>query len=134
MSGTQHMTAHLENILIVDDDPIQCVLIEEHLLRLGAKHCAHASTGDEAKRHLVADPQPDLITLDLVMPGLDGFGLLEHLRYHCPDIPILIISGSLECTRSSASILAKAYGLKLLAALPKPITGAALEIPLHQLA
>ena len=126
------MTAHLENILIVDDDPIQRVLLNEHFLGLGAKHCAHASTGDEAKRHLVADPQPNLITLDLVMPGLDGFGLLDHLRNHNPGIPVLIISGSLECTRNSAAILASAYGLNLLAALPKPITGTALEVALHQ--
>jgi DNA-binding NtrC family response regulator len=69
------------NVLIVDDDPVQRRLLENMVQRLGYATQAVAS-GDEALAHLTAsDSRPvDAIILDLVMPGLDGMGVLAKLR------------------------------------------------------
>ena len=69
------------NILIVDDDPVQRRLLENMAQRLGYE-TATAETGDEAIAHLTAgEVKPvDVIVLDLVMPGLDGLGVLAKLR------------------------------------------------------
>ncbi len=78
-----------ERILIVEDEPEFAALIELWLQRSG-RATAVATTGHEAMR-LLWEERPDLITLDVGMPGLDGWTICERIR-EVTDIPILIVS------------------------------------------
>src|SRR5687767_2575466 len=51
-----------------------------------------AGDGEEALNQ-VKDLQPDVVTLDLIMPGLDGFGFLEQQMASSP-VPVVVVSGA----------------------------------------
>jgi len=83
-------------ILAVDDESIFRFLLETHLREAGF-HPLTAANGVEALA--IMDRQPvDLIISDLVMPELDGLGLLEQVQKRHPGIPIIVITahGSVE--------------------------------------
>ena len=78
-------------ILITDDDPVQRRLIENMVLRSGY-HAVTADNGDAALAMLSGPDgaRIDAIVLDLVMPGLDGMGVLAQLREKGFDIPVIV--------------------------------------------
>jgi CheY-like chemotaxis protein len=77
--------------LVVDDDSDQRLLVSRLLARSGFTEIAEASDGDEAVRAAQAAP-PDLILLDLAMPGRSGFEVLDDLRDAAPLARIVILS------------------------------------------
>ena len=79
-------------LLVVDDDP-QVVDLVSQLLEGEAYDIQSAADGQEALE-VVSQQCPDIILLDLLMPRLDGFGVIEQLR-QCPergDIPIVVLT------------------------------------------
>ena len=67
-----------DHILIVDDDPQICTLLSEHLVRQGFR-VSEASNGREM-RFVLAQSPVDLVVLDLLLPGEDGFALFRAIR------------------------------------------------------
>jgi len=81
-------------ILVVDDNPQARELLQRALRR--EEHTVHlAATGDEALA-MASSTRFDAVLLDLRMPGMDGFSILETLRrfYSSLELPILMISAS----------------------------------------
>lgn len=82
-----------QRILIIDDDPLSARLVELCLTKAGAttRHCKHPQ---DALRMVKAE-RPDLILLDLVMPGQDGFETCGQLRADVSSerIPIIFLTG-----------------------------------------
>ena len=77
-------------VLIVDDDPVQCRLLEEIVRKHGHVPIV-AEGGEEALAVLDHDDQPfDVMILDLVMPGLDGMGVLDRLRQRAEAPPVIV--------------------------------------------
>jgi DNA-binding response OmpR family regulator len=68
----------IQRVLVVDDEPTIRQLLAINLLAEGI-HVASAPDGLAARQAAFADP-PDLIILDVMMPGLDGLELLRELR------------------------------------------------------
>lgn len=85
-----------QTILVVDDDPKAIRLLADRL-RLNGYNVLEASNGQEALARVQAEP-PDLIVLDLTMPGLNGWQVAHQLkadaRYR--QIPILMLSSLIE--------------------------------------
>lgn len=80
----------MKKILIVDDDPSIGNLLQETLT--GAGYCAmRAYSGTEALL-TVANTKPDLVLLDLMLPGLSGEELLPRLR----GIPVIVLSAKVD--------------------------------------
>jgi signal transduction histidine kinase/DNA-binding response OmpR family regulator len=81
-------------ILIVDDSAEDVRLLQKILDADGRFHIQVAYDGQAALEHL-AQSSPDVILLDLFMPGMDGFQVLEALRTHpiWSRIPVIIITG-----------------------------------------
>src|SRR5277367_5693883 len=79
------------SILIVDDDAIQRRLVENMVQSCGYEAIVLES-GDAAIAMLTApDPQPiDAVMLDLVMPGLDGMGVLAKIREAGLNVPVIV--------------------------------------------
>lgn len=70
----------MKNILIAEDDPASRELLVE-VLRKAGYSVVEASDGAEAVA-LLDQQRPDLVLLDIQMPKLDGFQVLQHLRQH----------------------------------------------------
>src|SRR5512141_1821503 len=81
-------------ILIVDDEPFNIVYLEQELEDADYE-TARAGSGQEAL-DIVASQPPDLILLDIMMPGMDGFEVLSRLKAEAAtrDIPVVVISAS----------------------------------------
>ena len=79
-------------ILIVDDDPLNIKLLAAQLTSKGYR-VATACDGHAALKMVAADP-PDLILLDIMMPGIDGYEVTERLKGNAEtrDIPIILVT------------------------------------------
>ena len=91
-----------ETILIVDDDPVQRRLLEAMATRFGYAVIT-AEGGDAAVAAVTApDARIDCMVLDLVMPDLDGYGVLERMRDAGVSIPVIVQTahGGIEIGRA----------------------------------
>jgi len=77
-------------ILVVDDDPALVRLVDQVLTHEGYL-VLKAGNGQEALRLLFVE-KPDLVLLDVVMPGIDGWQTCSRIR-DVSDIPIILITG-----------------------------------------
>ncbi len=82
-------------IMVVDDEPAIRILLKR-CLEPEDYDVITASDGDSALAAM-RKCQPDLVILDILMPGLDGFEVLELIRQRL-DIPIIMLSGKQEVT------------------------------------
>jgi two-component system phosphate regulon response regulator OmpR len=80
-------------ILVVDDDPDIRELLEDYLGGQGYRVVAVANA--EAMRAALANQLPDLVLLDVGLPGEDGLSLARHVREHY-DVGIIMVSGAGE--------------------------------------
>jgi len=80
------------NVLAVDDIPLNLLLVKKMLSRFNFEFRT-AADGQQAL-DAVAAKKPDLILLDLMMPGIDGFEVIRRLRANpeTADIQIVILS------------------------------------------
>src|SRR5881227_3645310 len=79
------------NILLVDDEPGMLRYIKT-LLEVDDYKVETATTGEEAVARVEKGMQPDLVLLDLLMPGIDGIQTLEQLRKLRPGVKVVILS------------------------------------------
>ena len=104
------------SVLVVDDDELIQSSMRALLNVLG--HSARiASSGEEALAELEAGLVPDVVVLDLAMPGLGGEKTLPLLRALCPDVPVLVTTG-----RADAAVWRLVEAHPFLILLPKPFT------------
>jgi len=79
------------NILLVDDEPGMLRYIRT-LLEVEEYKVETASTGEEALERVNKGLRPDLVLLDLLMPGIDGLQTLEQLRQLQPGVKVVMLS------------------------------------------
>lgn len=85
-------------VLVVDDEATQILLLE-HLLRENGRVRIVGTTDSREAARLFDAHAPDLVLLDLEMPYMDGYAVLEQLRARTPEgdfLPILVISGQVR--------------------------------------
>ena len=87
-----NLNLDMYNILVVDDVPLNNLLVEKMLGRFGLK-VRKTENGLEAMREIIAD-KPHLIILDLMMPVMDGFEVLQKVRENpeWSDVKIVVLS------------------------------------------
>jgi sigma-B regulation protein RsbU (phosphoserine phosphatase) len=92
-NGISGMTEHKARILVVDDVAENRDLLLRRLRRLGFTLIDQAADGIEALAAIDANPY-DLVLLDIMMPQLDGFGVLGVLKQdgRINDLPVVVIS------------------------------------------
>src|SRR5437762_82691 len=79
------------NILLVDDEPGMLRYIRT-LLEVNEYKVETATTGEEALERVQKGLEPDLVLLDLLMPGIDGLQTLEQLREMRPGVKVVMLS------------------------------------------
>lgn len=79
------------SVWVVEDDPILGETLSELLTDAGY-HCRWINDGAEAMNELSQPSLPDLVLLDLGLPGLDGEIVLERLREQGKDVPVLVLT------------------------------------------
>jgi DNA-binding response OmpR family regulator len=77
-------------ILVVDDEPAIVEVIRNRLERDGFS--VRASGDGESVLPLVSETSPDLIILDLMLPGIDGFEVLRQLRRAGHGLPVIVLT------------------------------------------
>jgi DNA-binding NarL/FixJ family response regulator len=81
-----------KRLLLIDDDPNLILLVKDYLEFRGYEVIT-ADNGKEAL-HLLSQDLPDMIICDIMMPEMDGYGLIEHIRQDRRTnwIPVLFLS------------------------------------------
>src|SRR5256714_976039 len=79
------------NILLVDDEPGMLRYIRT-LLEVDDYKVQTATTGEEALATVQKGLRPDLVLMDLLMPGIDGLQTLEQLRQIQPGVKVVMLS------------------------------------------
>jgi len=93
-------------VLIAEDDDLSRGLLVQSILRAGWKS-TEAANGKEVIT-LLKSTKPNIILLDIMMPEMDGFQVIEEIQKHekWRQIPIIVITAK-ELTRDEQTLLAK---------------------------
>lgn len=83
-------------VLVIDDEPDITALVAYHLAKAGYR-VSTAATGTEALKAAQAE-RPDLVVLDLMLPGLSGYDVLEELRRKAEtrDVGVIVLTAKRE--------------------------------------
>jgi CheY-like chemotaxis protein len=103
----------------IDDDDLVQSAVQGILEVLGHTAVKTAPSGEAALALLEAGFEPDLVILDMNMPGLGGIGTLPRLRALRPEVPVLLATGRVDQTaltlasaHPGVTLLAKPFGLR----------------------
>ncbi len=103
------------NILIVDDHPLfRHALIQAVRYSLPQAQINETAAVNEFYERLDNGPEPDLVLLDLNLPGASGFSALVHARAQYPSIPIIVVSA-----HEDVSIIQRAIAHGAMGYIPK---------------
>ena len=94
MSQPPSPSSPAKHVLVVEDEPMLREL-EAEVLRNAGYAVEEAGSGDAAIR-LLDTQRLDLVLLDLVMPGVDGWDVLKHIQTLPSPPPVVVASGSTE--------------------------------------
>lgn len=119
-------------VLIVDDHPI----VREGLSRLVDQELDMVMVGaardPESARQALQETEPDILVLDLSLPGITGFQFIEEVRTTRPDLPILILSMHAEPYTAERALKAGASGYITKAEAPEKVLTAIRTLRNHQ--
>jgi EAL domain-containing protein (putative c-di-GMP-specific phosphodiesterase class I) len=121
-------------VLVVEDDDFQRRTVARMLRSLGAREVREAGDGGQALASIRGAAQVDLVVCDLDMPEMDGMEFIRHLGQANSAVSVIIASAQDRSLLSSVDKMARAYGVRLLGAIEKPVTLEGLEnlIALHE--
>ncbi len=109
-------------VVLVDDEQLIRVALAQALADGGLELVGEAANGDDAIE-LVVDVHPDVVLMDLRLPGLSGLEVIEQLGLLAPASRVLVLARS-EQNRVVEAIIAGASGYILKSASPDAIVGA----------
>ncbi|MBI2167377.1 MAG: response regulator [Candidatus Omnitrophica bacterium] len=103
------------SLIVLVDDEEELVRELKQMLEIQGHTVATATEGNEGLA-LILKTRPDLVILDLKMPGLSGLKILEQAKQHDPGLKVLMLTGYLDEDSQK-----QALQLGALAVLGKPI-------------
>jgi DNA-binding response OmpR family regulator len=118
-------------LLLIDDEPALAEFLANAASSTGFDPVITAE--DEQFRSEFRASRPDMVALDLGMPGMDGVELLRFLADENFEAPVLIVSGFDRRVLDSAFRLGEALGLVMAGPLEKPVRLEELESELQRL-
>ncbi len=93
LAALDHLDSRTQRIVIVEDDPNAARLLRRILQARGNYNIFEANDGLSGLK-LIRQEKPDLILLDLMLPGIDGFGILDRLKADdaLKNIPVVVVT------------------------------------------
>lgn len=123
--------SQLPRLLLIDDEPALAEFLASAAEESGFEPVI--AERDEDFRQAFLAQTPDMVALDLGMPGMDGVELIRFLADQDYDAPVLIVSGFDRRVLESAFRLGEALGLTMVGPVEKPVRFEALEDMLSRL-
>jgi DNA-binding response OmpR family regulator len=80
-------------VLLVDDEEEFVKTLSERLQLRGAGFGSEVVLNGEAALHKIGDEPPDVMVLDLKMPGIDGMEVLRRVKQNYPEVQVIILTG-----------------------------------------
>jgi DNA-binding NtrC family response regulator len=102
------------HVLVIDDDPVIKAILCQTLADTNDYRVEVASNGLEGLKAILREC-PDVVLLDVVMPGLDGLEVLKQIRGMHPALPVLMVTGTTDVATFIAAAQRGAFGF-----IPKP--------------
>lgn len=99
-------------VVLVDDQELIRTAVESYLSEVGIDVVGRARDGEEAMR-MVAETSPDVVVMDLGLPGESGIEVTSRLATVAPLTKVLVLTGSVEQHDVLDAILAGASGYLL---------------------
>jgi len=118
-------------LLLIDDEPALADFLASAAEESGFEPVV--TERDEDFREAFLANRPQMVALDLGMPGMDGVELLRFLADQDYDAPVLIVSGFDRRVLESAFRLGEALGLNMAGPVEKPVRFEVLEVLLSEL-
>ncbi|PWH19514.1 MAG: response regulator [Anaerolineae bacterium] len=84
----------MAKILIVDDSAYARHILK-NALEKGGFEVIEASSGTEALEQIPLQ-KPDLVTMDLLMPGMQGQELLQHIKISHPELKVIVVTADIQ--------------------------------------
>jgi DNA-binding response OmpR family regulator len=84
--------SQLSDILLVEDDLVVAEVLRRMLIR--ADYTVRVATDGRQALAALDEELPAILILDLILPGVSGFTILEHIRNHQMTMPIIIITAN----------------------------------------
>ena len=114
------------NIVIVDDSAFQIALLRDLLTENGFNVIGEASNLEEVIE-VVTNEKPDLVTMDMTIPGTDGFECTQEIHKIDPNIKVVIVSSMMD-----DEIVRKAKKLHVSGYAQKPVDGEELTLLINR--
>ncbi len=110
------------NIMIVDDSPFQIALLSDVLEEKGFNVIGQASSLEEVKTE-VERLRPDVVTMDMTIPGTDGFECTEAILKIDSNIKVIVVSSMMD-----EELIEKAKKIGVCGYVQKPVDGDELSL------
>ena len=107
-------------VLVVDDTVVYRKIISDALAELPGVELVGTAHNGKAAMLKIASLKPDLLTLDIEMPEMNGLDVLERIREEAPNVGAIMLS---TLTRKGGEMTMKALNLGAFDFLPKPQSG-----------
>jgi DNA-binding response OmpR family regulator len=121
----------LPRLLLIDDEPALAEFLASAAEESGFEPVT--TEHDQEFRDAFISQRPDMVALDLGMPGMDGIELIRFLAAQNYSAPVLIVSGFDRRVLESAFRLGEALGLTMVGPVEKPVRFEVLEEMLSRL-
>lgn len=106
-------------VLLIDDEPMVGRFLAHAVEEYGYRALATISAESFQREYRLL--RPDIVAVDLAIPGADGVEMLRFLAQEKCEVPIIIISGHDRRVLDSATRLGEALGLHMAGYLAKPV-------------
>lgn len=124
------MSAALATALVVDDESMVRMLVRR-MLEPDLCAVVEADNGEAALRLIeLGQPAIDVVLTDLVMPGIDGFDIVQVLARHRPELPVVCMSGFAAASRDRLTVpfVPKPFSFESLRGAVEPCIARAREL------
>jgi EAL domain-containing protein (putative c-di-GMP-specific phosphodiesterase class I)/CheY-like chemotaxis protein len=122
LHGGAPVSTVCQRALVIDDDEFVCRAVAAMIKSAGVADVTAVSDGLQAVRLLNEGAPYDLIVSDLSMPKFDGIQMMRLVAARQAQAAVIFMSSAGQKLLSSAEDLARGRGLRVLGALPKPLT------------
>jgi threonine synthase len=112
LAALERLDVRVKSVAIIDDDP-NAVRLLKRILQARGHYILHEAYNGREGLEMVRRERPDMVLMDLMMPDLDGFGMLQAMKADdaLKDIPVIVVSAKELTPNERKRLVGQAQGL-----------------------